>query len=49
MTQNNQRDTPNDEMQKQKLDFVSFMQESPLVGEDIEVQRLDSSTRGVSL
>jgi len=36
-------------MQKQRPDFVSFMQQSPLHGEDIDIQRTESFTRDISL
>jgi len=36
-------------MKKQRPDFVSFMQSSPLQGEDIDVQRNHSPTRDISL
>jgi len=36
-------------MKKQRPDFVSFMQQSPLQGEDIDMPRSESLTRDVSL
>ena len=36
-------------MKKQRPDFVSFMQQSPLLGEDIDMSRSESLTRDVSL
>ncbi len=36
-------------MKKQRPDFVSFMQSSPLVGEELDIQRSDSFTRDISL
>ena len=36
-------------MKKQRSDFVSFMQSSPLQGEDIDVQRNNSPARDISL
>ena len=36
-------------MKKQRPDFVSFMQQSPLLGEDIDMTRSESLTRDVSL
>ncbi len=36
-------------MKKKRPDFVSFMQQSPLMGEDIDMSRSESLTRDVSL
>jgi prevent-host-death family protein len=36
-------------MKKQRPDFVSFMQQSPLQSEDIVIQRTASLTRDISL
>jgi len=36
-------------MKKQRPDFVSFMQQSPLRDEDIDIQRIKSLTRDISL
>ncbi|WP_038248295.1 type II toxin-antitoxin system Phd/YefM family antitoxin [Ghiorsea bivora] len=36
-------------MKKQRPDFVSFMQQSPLQGEDMDLQRSESLTRDISL
>lgn len=36
-------------MKKQRPDFVSFMQSSPLVGEALNIERSDSLTRDASL
>jgi len=36
-------------MKKQRPDFVSFMQSSPLVGEVINIERSHSSTRDILL
>ncbi|MBL1319448.1 MAG: type II toxin-antitoxin system Phd/YefM family antitoxin [Methylophaga sp.] len=36
-------------MQRQQPDFVSFMQNSPLTFEDVDIQRNDSLTRDISL
>jgi len=36
-------------MKKKRPDFVSFMQQSPLMGEDLNIQRSDSFTRDIGL
>ncbi len=36
-------------MRKQRPDFISLMQNSPLMGEDLDVQRDKSLTRDISL
>ena len=36
-------------MKKQRPDFVSFMQSSPLVGKMLNIERSDSLTRNISL
>ncbi len=36
-------------IKKQRTDFVSFMQSSPLVGEVLNIERSDSLTRDISL
>ncbi|MBN4076724.1 type II toxin-antitoxin system Phd/YefM family antitoxin [Mariprofundus ferrooxydans] len=36
-------------MKKQRPDFVSFMQSSPLVGAALNIERPDSLTRDISL
>ncbi|MBL4760807.1 MAG: type II toxin-antitoxin system Phd/YefM family antitoxin [Mariprofundaceae bacterium] len=36
-------------MKKQRPDFVSFMQSSPLMGEELDIQRSDSLTRDIAL